>query len=218
MSNIGAQVTVMTRIYISYRSEDADIVQRIYNRAIETYGKSNILLNPEERVPQDASEVGEFLERLGSYRTGRLHGRDSLMDEQDLMLKGDVLLEDVIENLIDSCQVVLLIVGKSWSGVDEFGRFLLSSADVPVGIEVDIALHSRCQVIPVLVNGVKALPPPDEIPEALHMIYETRPVILRSQHFERDIRQLIAPPSFSRRLEYWLTLGWLNRRVTGHTE
>jgi hypothetical protein len=203
----------MTRIYISYRSEDADIVQRIYNRAIETYGSTNIILNPEERLPHDVSRMGDFLERLGSYRTGRIRQTSTPVEAESMTL--DLALEDLIDNLMSGCQVVLLIVGPTWSGVDEFGRFLLSSADVPVGIEVAAALRSECRVIPVLVNGVRALPPPDDLPEGLDAIYETHPVIVRPEHFDDDIRQLIAPPTLLRRLEYWLTLGWLNRRVAG---
>lgn len=208
----------MTRLYLSYRSQDAEIVQQIYNCAIETYGNRSVVLNPEDYMPHDVTQAGEFLERLGSYRTGqRMMGRWQVRHEpvEDPM-EQELTLEDLIENLMGGCQAVVIVVGHAWSGVDEFGRFLLSSADVPVGLEIDIALRSGCQVIPVLVNGIRALPPPDELPENLHGLYDTRPVVLRPNHFYPDIRQLIETPSLLNRLRYWLTLAWLNQRVTGH--
>lgn len=167
----------MTRVYISYRTEDMNVVRQIYLRAAAAYGARNVILHPESRIPLDTP------------------------------------LDAYILNLMDNCKAIFLVIGKSWTGVDEFGRFLLSSADVPVGVEVAAAFRSQRLLIPVLVNGVQALPSPDDLPEEFHGLYAMPPVILRPGHFNEDIARLVATPSLFSQLAFWLSLAWLKPAV-----
>lgn len=124
-------------------------------------------------------------------------------------------LENYIENIISGCHVVLIVIGPQWAGIDEYGRFLLSSADVPIQPEVVAAIKNAPRIINVLVNGVQAMPAPDELPENLQPLYDEEIVILRPQHFQADLARLIKPPSPLRVLQYGLTLEWLKQRRIG---
>ncbi len=123
-------------------------------------------------------------------------------------------LESYIDNIVSGCHVVLVVIGPNWAGIDEYGRFLLSSADVPVQPEVVAALKHAPQVINILVNGISMMPSPDDLPENLHRLYECEAAILRPQHLQDDLAKLIPPPSPLRWLQYGLSLEWLkNRRI-----
>lgn len=115
----------------------------------------------------------------------------------------------LIENLISGCKAVLILIGPEWSGIDEYGRYRLSEADRPVYFEVKHALASGRQVIPLLVDGVTALPPPDELPDEFSALYQTQPLILRDETFLEDLGRLIPQPPMVNVLRYWVDGSWL---------
>lgn len=166
----------MPPVYISYRSDDAAVVQRIVTRCLQTYGSYSVILHPEDTQPDDTR------------------------------------LEMHIDNLIYTASTVLLVIGKDWAGLDEFGRFKLSTADVPVQPEVKAALRSGKQVLAVLVNGAK-MPALELIPEDLHGIFGLPVIELRETSFRADLNQLIHPPGLMGHLRYFFSLEWLQRNV-----
>lgn len=161
----------MSRIYISYRIQDSNIVKQIVRRCLQTYGIHSVIANPQESCPPETS------------------------------------LKQHIDNLMFTTQSVLLVVGPDWSGIDEFGRFKLSSADLPVGTEVRVALRSEKQVILVLVNGAQ-LPYSDAVPDDLQGIFQLSVAQLRDKTLGQDLNQLIPPPSLSNKLLYYFSLAW----------
>jgi TIR domain len=124
----------------------------------------------------------------------------------------DSTLIQHIDNLMFGVDTILLIVGKDWAGLDEFGRFKLSSADTPVSEEVQVALRSKKQVILVLVNGAD-LPVPDIIPENLQGIFRLPIAPLRAATFTQDLNRLIPPAAFADWLFYYLSCVWLRRYI-----
>ncbi len=166
----------MPPVYISYRSNDAAVVQQIVTRCLQTYGSYSVILHPEDTKPDDTR------------------------------------LEIHIDNLIHTASTVLLVVGNEWAGLDEFGRFKLSTADVPVQPEVKAAMRSNKQVIVVLVNGA-AMPAPELVPEDLQGIFGLPVIELRQESFRADLNQLIHPPTLLGHLRYFFSLEWLNSRI-----
>jgi hypothetical protein len=166
----------MAQIYISYRVEDSNIVEKIIRRSLQTYGIYSLIMNPEMTCPWDTT------------------------------------LYKHIDNLMFNAASILLIVAPGWAGIDEFGRFKLSSADIPVGEEVLVALRSEKQVILVLVNGA-TLPSPDVVPDDLHAIYNLPKAELRQATFNQDLNRLIPPPALSARLLYYLSLTWTKNYI-----
>ncbi|MCA9911920.1 MAG: toll/interleukin-1 receptor domain-containing protein [Anaerolineae bacterium] len=170
----------MPPVYISYRSNDAAVVQRIVTRCLQTYGPYSVILHPEDSQPDNTR------------------------------------LEIHIDNLIHTASTVLLVIGKDWAGLDEFGRFKLSTADVPIQPEVKASLRSDKQVLVVLVNGVK-MPAPELVPEDLHGIFSLPIVELRDESFRADLNQLIHPPTLVGHLRYFFSLEWLNAHTRSHS-
>jgi hypothetical protein len=119
----------------------------------------------------------------------------------------DISLNNHIDNLMFNVATVLLIAGRGWAGIDEYGRFKLSSADMPISTEVKVALRSGKQVILVLVNDAP-MPAPDIVPEDLQDVFQLPVAQLRSKTFNQDLNKLIPPPSLQGFLLYYLSFTW----------
>ena len=156
---------------------------------------------------QDANVVRCILRRCQqSYGTYSV-----TMNPQDTH-PSDISLSQHIDNLMFGVDRILLIVGNDWAGLDEFGRFKLSSADTPIREEVQVALRSKKQVMMVLVNGA-SLPSPDVVPDDLQGIYQLPVIQLRPATFWRDMNQLIPPPALSDWLLYYFSFTWAKNRI-----
>jgi hypothetical protein len=121
-------------------------------------------------------------------------------------------LNNHIDNLMFNVETILLVAGRNWAGIDEFGRFRLSSADIPVSAEVKVALRSGKQVILVLVDDAP-MPSPDVVPEDLEGIFQLPVAQLRSKTFNQDLDRLIPPPSLQGFLLYYLSLRWTKNYI-----
>lgn len=115
-------------------------------------------------------------------------------------------MDEYILQQMKACHKAFLIIGPEWTGIDELGYVRLSPADEPVHSEVTSALAVVPEVVPVLVNGMRALPAPDELPEEFHSLYDWEPVTLRRSE---DLNRLIPPPHVFHWLRYAVALEWL---------
>ena len=157
--------------------------------------------------PTNADIVEQIVRRC--FQT---YGKHSvLMNPQD-SLPSDMRLENHIDNMIHAASTVLLVAGRDWSGLDKFGRFKLSSADIPIQPEIKHALRSDKQVILVLVDGASR-PSPDILPDDLHGLYDIPAVQLRPETFRRDLNALIHPPNIVDQLRYFFSLDWTQRHT-----
>lgn len=161
----------MRPIYISYRLQDRDVVERLVTRALQSYGAYSVLMNP----------------------------LDSKPDQEPI--------EPHVEMMMSGCRQALIVVGSDWAGLDEYGRFKLSTADVPIYAELKAALTMSLEVIVVLVKDAH-LPSIDLIPEEFHGLLTVPVVTLRPNQFMADLNDLIPPPTLSGMLRYWLSLDW----------
>ncbi|MDQ7027404.1 MAG: TIR domain-containing protein [Anaerolineae bacterium] len=156
---------------------------------------------------EDANIVRQIVRRcLQTY------GNYSVIANPQASLPPNIALKQHIDNLMFSTQSILLVIGPDWAGIDKYGRFKLSSADIPIGTEVRLALRSEKQVILVLVNGAQ-LPYADSVPDDLQAIFQLPIARLRDKIFQQDLNQLIPPPSLSNKLLYYFSLAWTKNYI-----
>lgn len=120
------------------------------------------------------------------------NGPHSVVTEPLKNKPDELALGTHIETMMLHVRHIWIVIGPQWAGIDEFGRYRLSTADVPIHEEIAQALSSKRDVTLILVNGVESLPPPDEIPEDFHGIYSVDTYIIRQP---QDVDQLIARPN-----------------------
>lgn len=158
------------RLYLSYRSSDAAIARRLYERAVVLHGASQVIVNPEVHLPPHR-EMGEY-----------------------------------IAQTMAGCDQALILIGPQWTGIDDLGCLRLSPADEPIYSEVTTALAHVPQVVPVLVNGIRGLPAPDDLPDDLHDLYKWPPVVLDE---DSGLAAIFGTPTAFHWLRYGLMLDWL---------
>lgn len=134
--------------------------------------------------------------------------RRVLIDPED-SLPLDVSLEDHINKLIFGCQHILIIVGPNWTGLDEYGRYRLSTSDVPVYSEIRAALRSNNPITIVCVDGVSGLPPREMLPTEFHGLYDFQQITLRNETFEQDLDRIVPAPTTRQKWRHLLSMDWL---------
>lgn len=144
--------------------------------------------------PQDASSAARIIRRCD-----QVYGEYSVQHNPLRSCPTGTRIEQHAENLIASCRMVVILIGRKWAGLDEYGRYRLSTADVPVRAEVLAALRSKLEVVLVLLDGAQ-MPPAEVIPDELQSIFELPVVRLRSASFDADLDQLFPRPTLRDRL------------------
>jgi class 3 adenylate cyclase len=96
----------------------------------------------------------------------------------------------VIEEAIESCDAVLVVIGPRWLTVTgEDGSRRLDNPDDYVRLEIEAALERGVRVIPVLVDGM-LMPPANELPGKLAPL-SFRNAVEVGKHFHRDVGILV---------------------------
>ena len=96
-----------------------------------------------------------------------------------------------IEHAITSCQILVALVGPSWTVVaDRQGRRVDNPHD-PVVMEIRAAFENRIRIIPVLIDGAP-MPHHDDLPAAIHVFSRLNALRLDHETFRTDAEQLIA--------------------------
>lgn len=99
-----------------------------------------------------------------------------------------------IGNAITSCDVMLVILGPSWSNIpDEYGDRRLDNPNDFVRIEVEtgLRLSQQMRVIPVLVNGATMPKEPELTPTLRELCYRNALAVRNDPDFEQDIERLV---------------------------
>jgi hypothetical protein len=110
---------------------------------------------------------------------------------RDVEIPPGVDFAEHIRGLVDTCNVLLVIIGPSWlEARDREGRRRLDNPEDWVRIEIERALARQgVEVIPVLVDGAK-LPPREELPEALLGLRRRNAFDLSDSRWDYDVEQL----------------------------
>ena len=138
------------------------------------------------RRDDSAGYAGRLYDRLrGSF------DRDHLFMDIDNIPPGHDFVE-VLENAIEVCDVVLVLIGKQWltiTGAD--GKRRLDDPHDFVRLEVAAALRRNIRVIPVLVRDA-TMPPLSELPPDLHALARRQALVISDEDFHHDADRLIA--------------------------
>jgi len=136
----------------------------------------------------------------------RRWGRRVFMDI-DSLVGGDLFAVEIERNL-QSCAVVLVVIGRDWLSLSDGrgGRRIDDPGDYP-RMEVAAALRRGIRVIPVLV-GNAILPQAQELPADIAGLADRQVIRISRERFEADVRQLVAAvaqevPGRSWRLWMW---------------
>lgn len=148
--------------------------------------------------PQDAESAAHIIRRCR-----QVNGQFSVQHDPLRSCPSDTRIEQHVDDLIAACRQILIVIGREWAGLDEYGRYQLSTADIPTRAEVLGALRSGKQTILVLVDDA-ALPDPAEIPEELQALLNLPIIRLGTETFEQDLSQLFPPATLKERLREWL--------------
>ncbi|MEP7231551.1 MAG: toll/interleukin-1 receptor domain-containing protein [Ginsengibacter sp.] len=97
---------------------------------------------------------------------------------------------DSINKALNNCNVLLVVIGKSWLNIaDTGGRRRLEDPEDLVRIEIATALKRNIRVIPVLFDNV-SVPAQSELPDDLRPLNLRQCISVSETNFEYDIRHL----------------------------
>ena len=112
------------------------------------------------RRSDSAAITGRIFDKLSAH-----FGRDSVfMDVDNIPFGTD--FRDHIRQVLDSCDVLVAVMGPQWIGPEPDGRHRIMDAADFVRMEVETALQRNVTVIPLLVGGT-AMPDPANLPDTL---------------------------------------------------
>jgi Flp pilus assembly protein TadD len=152
-------------------------------------------------MPQSSTESfpGIFI----SYRrndcpghAGRLNdklvehfGYDQVFMDVDGIGPGEDFIE-VIERELDSCAILLAMIGCDWlTGSSD--KNLLQNANDYVRLEIATALRRNIRVVPILVEGAE-MPKLEDLPDDMAKLLRRNAVPLSDLRWSRDVAELIA--------------------------
>lgn len=124
-----------------------------------------------------------------SDRLMERYGADRVFEDVHSILLGADFVE-VIVAAVQSCAVLLALIGKRWL-VDENGQRRIDKPDDFVRLEIRTALQRNVTVIPVLLDGV-------QMPDAAHLPPDLKELANRNAHelhaarFEADNEPLLS--------------------------
>ena len=98
---------------------------------------------------------------------------------------------NTIHDTLESCDVVLVLIGPSWGSVtDTAGHQRLSDKEDLVRIEVETALSSKAVVVPVLVGGA-SMPTAEQLPKSLAPLLRRNAVEITDRRWRADVSSLM---------------------------
>ncbi len=132
------------------------------------------------------AETGRIYDRL----VAEFGSEHVFQDVDDIPLGVD--FAEHLDAVVGQCQVMLVIMGKTWATVTEAdGTRRLDNPDDFVRIEVESALKRGIPVIPLLLDGV-AMPQRSQLPASLHpLLHRNGTQVGYNPRFHTDMDRLI---------------------------
>jgi hypothetical protein len=99
-----------------------------------------------------------------------------------------------LQNIVDSCDLVLAVVGPNWRGAKQGRKRAIDNKFDPIRLEIETAFRAQKTLIPVLVGGA-VMPAPEELPESLRNFSYLNAISISSgrdfhAHSDRLIRMI----------------------------
>jgi hypothetical protein len=132
------------------------------------------------RREESAGHAGRLYDRLFAHFGDRV-----FMDVHSL--KGGVDFEEVIEQVVPSCAVVLAIIGPQWlTSTDEASRRRIDDPHDLMRRELEAAFTAAVRVIPILIAGA-AMPKREYLPNGLERLARRHNLRLSNETFHADV-------------------------------
>lgn len=129
--------------------------------------------------------------RLMKVRLGQRFPDTPVFMDLDSIEAG-VDFAEAIESAVRSCAVLIALIGRRWLTIaDDEGRRRLDNPDDYVRFEIQAALERRVRVIPVLVDGARALRQ-QQLPPDLSKLARLNALEMSYGRFEYDETRLLA--------------------------
>jgi len=144
-------------------------------------GSANIFIN--YRREDSSGHAGRLFDALGGRFAGRL-----FMDIDTLQPGVDFV--EAIEQAVDSCDVLIVIIGREWLTIhDAAGHRRLDNPADFVRLEIESALARKIRVIPVLVQDAP-MPHAEELPATLLPLARRNAIELSDARWAYDVDRL----------------------------
>jgi hypothetical protein len=118
------------------------------------------------------------------------YGKDGLFRDV-VKIQGGVDYVEAIETALESCSVVLAVIGRQWLEIgDAQGRRRLDDSSDILRRELEIALERRMHLIPVLVDGAK-MPAEEDLPDGLKPLTRLQAHDLTDRYWKSDLKKLV---------------------------
>jgi pterin-4a-carbinolamine dehydratase len=135
------------------------------------------------------TDVPEVARGLHVQLRDRFGGNHIFMDVAGISM-GQVWPER-LQSELNRTTIFLTVVGPGWlKAADEFGRRRLDQEQDWVRNEICRALELKIPIIPLLLDKVAALPPPEGLPEALRPLLQFQAFPLRNDYWDDDVNRL----------------------------
>jgi hypothetical protein len=133
-------------------------------------------------------DAGPYARLLKEHWSARLRGVPVFMDRDSIEVGVDFV--EVIKSALESCVVLVALIGPKWLTItDEDGHVRLDDPDDYTRLEIRTALKRCKRVIPVLVNGARALKQ-RQLPEDLWKLARLNALEMSDKYFEYDLAHL----------------------------
>jgi hypothetical protein len=123
-------------------------------------------------------------------------------------IDGGELFAEAIEDTLQHCAVVLVMIGRDWLGTrDERGVPRMQKPGDYVRMEVATALGRKIKIVPVL-SGNTPLPTRDDLPVDIAGLLDRQYVRVTRERFDADVQRLIAAVATEMPVEWWRAFRW----------
>lgn len=137
------------------------------------------------RVSDTAGETGRLVDSLKQHFFD-----DQIFIDIDKIEPGVDFTEAIAKSL-ESCDVMLAIIGPNWAGVNTTtNTSRIKNSNDWVRLEISTALKRNIRVVPVLVDGAE-LPTEGELPEDLHPLTKRQAYEISNKRWRYDTEELI---------------------------
>jgi hypothetical protein len=115
---------------------------------------------------------------------------------------------DVLNEQLESCQALLLVIGPNWLKVGDSGRTNLHNPNDYSRLEIETAIRRNIPLIPILVDNAE-MPTHDQIPECLSQLKRQQYIRINDEHYSlvvedlvSQLSKLVAPVSLGDQLDH----------------
>jgi hypothetical protein len=116
--------------------------------------------------------------------------KDRVFIDVDAIEPG-LAFDDVIQQALERCAVLLVMIGRRWLHDDDGKASRLSDPNDLVRLEIAAALSRNIRVVPVLLDGAR-MPGEDELPEPLRALSRRNALEISNTRFGSDVERLVS--------------------------